>query len=210
MINQDIFKLYVICNSSQYEELRFALVGGATCVQLREKNLCDDDYIKVAKHFKELCDKFGVPLVINDNPYVALKSGASGVHLGQDDMEIKAAKKIIGAKIFIGATAKTITQAKKAEQLGAAYLGSGAIFSSSTKPNAINISVKELNNICNNVSIPVCAIGGITLKNIKMINANIAGVAIASGILNSSDIEKTTRVMLKNINGILEGRENDC
>lgn len=133
--------------------------GGATMVQLREKKISTEELIREAAGMRELCHRYGVPLIVNDNVEAAIKSGADGVHVGMEDMPVKDIRAMAGKDFIIGATAKTVEQAQEAEAAGADYLGVGAVFPSPTKRNAIRITTEDLRRICDAVSIPVVAIG---------------------------------------------------
>lgn len=152
--------------STLYEQVEKALRGGATFIQLREKSLDTESFIEEAGQIKILCEKYHVPFVINDNVEVALAVGADGVHVGQGDMAASDARKKLGAGKIIGVTARTVEQAAEAERQGADYLGTGAVFATSTKGDAKEISHGTLKEICRSVSIPVVAIGGITAGNV--------------------------------------------
>lgn len=178
---------------SLYEQIEDALKGGVTIVQLREKNLADDEFVAEAIKIKELCHRYHVPLIINDNVDVALKSGADGVHVGIEDIPVSKIRKKVGKDFIIGATAKTVEQAKAAEKAGADYLGVGAVFPSPTKKNAIRITTEQLKEICSSISIPAVAIGGISLENIMEIKGGgMDGIAVVSAIFAADDIQKTT------------------
>ncbi|MBO5259983.1 MAG: thiamine phosphate synthase [Agathobacter sp.] len=176
-----------------YEQIEDALKGGVTLVQLREKNLVEEAFIEEAVQIKELCHRYQVPLIINDNVDVALKSGADGVHVGIEDAPVADIRKKVGKDFIIGATAKTIEQAKNAEAAGADYLGVGAVFPSPTKKNAIRISTEQLRAICTSVTIPAVAIGGISKDNVQEIKGGgMDGIAVVSAIFAAEDIEKAT------------------
>lgn len=176
-----------------YEQIEDALKGGVTLVQLREKNLVEEAFIEEAVQIKELCHRYQVPLIINDNVDVALKSGADGVHVGIEDAPVADIRKKVGKDFIIGATAKTIEQAKNAEAAGADYLGVGAVFPSPTKKNAIRISTEQLRAICTSVTIPAVAIGGISKDNVQEIKGGgMDGIAVVSAIFTAKDIEKAT------------------
>lgn len=178
---------------SLYEQIEDALKGGVTIVQLREKNLADDEFVAEAIKIKELCHRYHVPLIINDNVDVALKSGADGVHVGMEDIPVSKIRKKVGKDFIIGATAKTVEQAKAAEKAGADYLGVGAVFPSPTKKDAIRITTEQLKKICSSISIPAVAIGGISLENILEIKGGgMDGIAVVSAIFAADDIQKTT------------------
>lgn len=172
------------------EQIEDALRGGVTMVQLREKNLAEEAFVAEAREVKELCHRYGVPLLIDDNVDVALKSGADGVHVGIEDVPVAEIRARVGKDFIIGATAKTVEQARAAEAAGADYLGVGAVFPSPTKKNAIRITTEQLRDICASVSIPAVAIGGINLENISMLKGGgMRGVAVISAIFGAENIE---------------------
>lgn len=178
------------------EQVELALRGGATCVQLREKELNAADFLAEAKEIKLLCARCGVPLIINDNVALAMEVDADGVHVGQEDMDARDVRNLIGPGKILGVTAKTVEQAQKAQQAGADYLGSGAVFGSATKRNAKPMSMELLKSICQSVTIPVVAIGGIHRGNIASLSGTgIRGVAVVSGIFAAADIEEECRVL---------------
>ena len=173
-----------------YEQIESALQGGATMIQLREKNLSDEDFIREAVQVKALCSRYNVPLIINDRPVVALKSGANGVHVGIEDQPVEEIRRAAGKDFIIGATAKTVEQAQKAQSAGADYLGVGAVFPSPTKKNAIRITAGQLREICASVSIPAVAIGGISKQNMpELMGTGIHGVAVVSAVFSAGDIK---------------------
>ena len=173
------------------QQVEEALKGGVTCVQLREKNLDFDSFLKEAVELKKICSAYHVPLLINDNIEIALKSGADGVHIGQNDMPVEQARKLLGEDKIIGVTAKTVQQALDAQNHGADYLGSGAMFASSTKTDAIRIDYQTFKEICQAVQIPVVAIGGITKENILQITGlGMDGVAVITGIFSAENIQQ--------------------
>ena len=194
---ESMLRLYAVTDRSWLgtqalaQQVEQALRGGATCVQLREKELNDTDFLAEAKELKILCARYGVPLIINDNVELALKVDADGVHVGQEDMDAQDVRNLIGADKILGVTAKTVEQAQKAQLAGADYLGSGAVFGSTTKPNARPMSRELLQTICASVSIPVVAIGGIHRGNIaSLAGTGIRGAAVVSGIFAAADIEE--------------------
>ena len=194
---ESMLRLYAVTDRSWVgtqalaQQVEQALRGGATCVQLREKELNDTDFLAEAKELKILCARYGVPLIINDNVELALKVDADGVHVGQEDMDARDVRNLIGADKILGVTAKTVEQAQKAQLAGADYLGSGAVFGSTTKPNAKPMSRELLQTICASVSIPVVAIGGIHRGNIaSLAGTGIRGAAVVSGIFAAADIEE--------------------
>ena len=182
---------------SLYDQVEAALKGGATMVQMREKGLTDEnvqDYLEEARRLRRLTERYNVPFLIDDHVKLALLCGADGVHVGQSDMEAGRAREILGPDKILGVTAKTVEQALKAQDQGADYLGSGAVFGTSTKSDAQPMTKERLGEICRSVSIPVVAIGGICLENIeKLQGSQVAGAAIVSGIFGARDIEATTR-----------------
>ena len=194
---ESMLRLYAVTDRSWvgtqalYEQVEQALRGGVTCVQLREKELNDTDFLAEAKELKILCARYGVPLIINDNVELALKVDADGVHVGQEDMNAQDVRGLIGPGKILGVTAKTIEQAQKAQLNGADYLGSGAVFGSTTKLNAKPMTKELLQSICQSVSIPVVAIGGIHRGNIaSLAGTGIRGAAVVSGIFAAADIEE--------------------
>lgn len=168
------------------QQIEEALEGGVTILQLREKNLPTEEFIKEAIQVKELCRKYHVPLIINDNVEVAEKSGADGVHVGIEDAPVAEIRRKMGSDFIIGATAKTVEQAVFAEKSGADYLGVGAVYPSPTKKNAIRITTEQLAEICSAVSIPAVAIGGITAEKLPPLKGSkIAGAAVVSAIFGA-------------------------
>lgn len=194
--SKDMLLLYAVTDHSQlnqanfYKQIEGALKGGVTMLQLREKNLGDDAFIEEALQVKRICKAYNVPLIINDNVNVAIKSGADGVHVGIEDMPVSEIRQKTDKDFIIGATAKTVEQARDAERAGADYLGVGAVFPSPTKKNAVRITSKQLNEICSSVYIPAVAIGGINLENMNEINdADISGFAVVSALFAADNIE---------------------
>ncbi len=178
------------------EQIEDALEGGATIVQLREKGLDDDAFVEEAVAAKAICMRYGVPLIINDRVDVALKSGADGVHVGVEDAPVAEIRARAGGNFIIGATAKTVEQARFAEISGADYLGVGAVFPSPTKQNAIRITTAQLKEICAAVSIPAVAIGGISLDNVEQLKGGgMAGVAVVSAIFAAGDIRAAAEAL---------------
>ena len=190
---------------SLYEQIEEALKGGVTMVQLREKQLSEDELVAEAIQIKELCHRYEVPLIINDNVDAALKSGADGVHVGIEDAPVSEIRKRAGDDFIIGATAKTTEQAKAAEAAGADYLGVGAVFPSPTKKNAIRITPQDLREICGSVAIPAVAIGGITGDNVSEIKGGgMAGVAVVSAIFAAQDIQKAAAELKTKVKSVVE------
>ena len=184
--------LYFITDSTFCGEEEFlrrvedALRGGVTLLQLREKNKTTRKYIDLAEKVHALTVKYNVPLIIDDRIDVAMAVGAEGVHLGQSDMPVATARKILGDDIIIGATTKTVPQALEAYEQGADYLGVGAIYPTTTKVKTVLTSVETLADICHAVPIPVNAIGGLNKDNIDVLkDADIAGICVVSAIMKA-------------------------
>ena len=183
-----------------YQQVEEALKGGATLIQLREKNMSQEEFLKEAREITELCHRYGTALIINDNVEVALKSGADGVHVGIEDTPVKEIRKMVPGDFIIGATAKTTEQAQRAEQEGADYIGVGAVFPSPTKKNAIRITLEQLKKISGSVRIPAVAIGGITYENADTLRGGgMAGMAVVSAVFGAADIKKETARLKKKI-----------
>lgn len=176
-----------------------AIKGGATFIQLREKNLNEQSFLEEAVELKTLCAKYHVPFVINDNVEIALKIDADGVHVGQSDMETLDVRAKLGPNKIIGVSAQTVEQAILAQQHGADYLGVGAVFPTGSKDDADDVSHETLKAICEAVDIPVIAIGGITYENVEQLSGNgLSGIAVISAIFGQEDIkEATTQLKLK-------------
>ena len=208
---KDMLLLYAVTDRSWtgrqtlYEQIEDALKGGVTLVQLREKNLEEEAFIAEAVQIKELCHRYQVPLIINDNVDVALKSGADGVHVGIEDAPVADIRKKVGKDFIIGATAKTDEQAKNAEAAGADYLGVGAVFPSPTKKNAIRITNEQLKEICSSVSIPAVAIGGISRDNVLEIKGGgMDGIAVVSAIFAAEDIQTATADLKEKVKEVVD------
>lgn len=177
-----------------YAQVEKTLKGGTTFVQLREKNLDKDSFLKEAMEIKELCNKYKVPFVINDDIDIAMKMDADGVHVGQSDMEAGDVREKLGPDKIIGVSAHTVEQAVLAEKRGADYLGVGAVFPTGSKDDADDVSFETLKQICEAVNIPVIAIGGISIHNVlELKNSGICGVAVISAIFAQKDIEQATK-----------------
>ncbi len=186
--------LYFITDSTGFSEEEFlrrveaALIGGVTLLQLREKDKSTREYLALAEKVHTLTRKYNVPLIIDDRIDVALAAGAEGVHLGQSDMPIDLARRILGDDIIIGATAKTVPQALEAYQQGADYLGVGAIYPTTTKVRTVLTSTDTLDAICRAVPIPVNAIGGLNKDNINILrDIGISGICAVSAIMKADD-----------------------
>ena len=184
--------------STLYEQVEKAILGGVTFVQLREKELDDESFMKEAIEIRELCRRYNVPFVINDNVELAKRVNADGVHIGQNDMEAGFARSVIGGDKILGVSAQTVEQAILAEKMGADYLGVGAVFCTSSKADAEEVSYETLKAICDAVRIPVVAIGGIGVGNVlKLADSGICGVAVISAIFAAEDIQKATEELKK-------------
>lgn len=194
--------------STLYQQVEQALKGGATFIQLREKDLDEETFLQEALEIKDLCKTYHVPFVINDNVNIAKQADADGVHVGQGDMEIADAREILGADKIIGVSVKTVEQALLAQAKGADYLGVGAVFRTGTKKDATCISETMLRDICQAVSIPVVAIGGISTENVMDLSGSgIDGVAVVSAIFSCENIEEGTRRLKKQVEQLLKGKE---
>lgn len=173
------------------EQVESALKGGATCIQLREKELAEEDFLKEAFEIGKLCRFYGVPFIINDHVGIALKCGADGIHVGQGDMEAGHVRAAVGNQMIVGVSVQTAAQAAAAQKAGADYLGVGAVFPTSTKTDAQDVSYQELKEICEIARVPVVAIGGICQGNImELAGSGVDGVALVSAIFASDDIQK--------------------
>ena len=189
-----------------FAQIESALKGGITCLQLREKHLSQTEFIDEARIVKRLCEKYSVPLIINDDVEVALESGADGVHVGQDDGDVAEVRKIAGNRLIIGVSAHNVEEALLAEKNGADYLGSGAVFGSQTKSNVHTLPLETLRNICSSVKIPVVAIGGINKDNIsRLAGSGISGTALVSAIFGAADIETECRMLKKLAEKVVKG-----
>ena len=210
MLKNFDLSLYFITDSTGLSEEEFlskvegALSGGATIIQLREKDKSTREYLDIATKVHEITKKYGIPLIIDDRIDVAMAMGAEGVHLGQSDMPISLAREILGGQMIIGATAKTVEAALKAYKEGADYLGVGAIFPTTTKVKTILTSTDTLRNICSAVPIKVCAIGGLNKDNIDVLrNIPISGVCAVSAIMKSADTRLAAREFREKIKNTL-------
>lgn len=177
-----------------YNQVEKALKGGATFIQLREKNLSNTEFLEEAKEIKQLCVKYNVPFVINDNVEIAKEIDADGVHVGQDDMEALDVRAVLGKDKIIGVSAHSVEEALLAQEHGADYLGVGAVFHTGTKSDATDLSRETLKAICDAVDIPVIAIGGISADNVLELSGNgLCGIAVISAIFAQKDIEAAAR-----------------
>ena len=210
MLIRDMLRLYAVTDRrwlsgrTLCDQVEQAILGGVTCVQLREKELEKDAFYEEAARMRALCSRYRVPLIINDDVEIALACGADGVHVGASDMEIGEIRRKAGERLIIGATAKTAEQAIRAEAAGADYLGSGAVFGTQTKPDARPMSLALLREIAASVSIPVVAIGGIDGENIgRLRGTGIAGAAVVSGIFAQSDIRRASQSLRAQIDEMM-------
>ena len=186
------------------EQVEDALKGGATFIQLREKNLDYDSFLAEAFEVKELCRKYDVPFVINDNVDIAIACDADGVHVGQSDMEAGKVREKLGPDKIIGVSCKTVEQALLAKKHGADYLGVGAMYPTGTKKDATAVTTEALSAICQAVDIPVVAIGGINKDRLEPLKGTgVDGVAVVSAIFAAEDIEKATRELKEAVREIL-------
>lgn len=204
-------RLYFITDSTGFSEYDFlhtveqAMKGGVTLLQLREKNKTTREYIELAKKVHLLTRKYNVPLIIDDRVDVAIAVGSEGVHLGQEDMPVSAARKILGENFIIGATAKTVEQAVEALKDGADYLGVGAIYPTTTKVKTVLTSTDTLQEICRAVPIPVNAIGGLNKENSHILKGTgISGICVVSAIMKSENPKKEAETLLSIAKGIVK------
>lgn len=185
-----------IGRQSLYEQVESALKGGATCVQLREKELNDEDFLAEALEISALCRRYGVPFFINDNVDIAVKCKADGIHVGQEDMAAARVRQRVGSDMMIGVSVHSVEEALEAVRNGADCLGVGAMFSTSTKTDAAVLPKEALRDICAAVAIPVVAIGGIGKTNIsRLAGTGVDGVALVSAIFAAGDIENECRLL---------------
>ena len=193
-----------------YEQVEDALKGGATFIQLREKDLDADSFLKEAVEIKELCARYHVPFVINDNVEIAKKIDADGVHVGQHDMEAFNVRAILGPDKIIGVSAQTVEQAVLAEKNGADYLGVGAVFHTGTKKDANSISHETVKQICEAVNIPVIAIGGISRENVmELQGTGVCGIAVVSAIFAAKNITEATKELKELTKNMIQSCEAD-
>ena len=209
-MNREALRLYLVTNRYQdsvesfLEKIETACRSGVTIVQLREKNLTTNQYYQLAKKVKEITDAYQVPLIIDDRLDVCLAVDAAGLHIGDDELPVSVARKVLGPEKILGVTAKTVKRALEAEEGGADYLGTGAIFPTTTKENAPITLISTLRTICQRVAIPVVAIGGLTSENIdQLIGTGIAGVAVVRDLMQAEDIEAKTQSFLTKLDDII-------
>lgn len=214
-LNKSDLLLYAVTDRSWlgghtlYQDVEAAIKGGATFIQLREKKLDEEHFLEEAKEIKELCKKYRVPFVINDNVDIALAMDADGVHVGQSDMEAGMVREKLGPDKIIGVSAQTVEQAILAEQKGADYLGVGAVFPTGSKDDAVEVSHDTLKAICEAVQIPVIAIGGISTGNVmELSGSGICGIAVISAIFAKPDIETAARELRKQTEKMRDASKN--
>ncbi|MBQ6512731.1 thiamine phosphate synthase [Methanobrevibacter sp.] len=205
-MNKIDLSLYLVTDNSDDEEkflntIEEAIKGGVSVVQIREKTADTLDFYNLALKVKEITTKYNIPLIINDRVDVALAIDADGVHVGQSDMPCDVTRKLIGPDKILGVSAATIDEAKKAESDGADYIGTGAVFPTSTKDDAPSVTKQELKEIVESINIPVVAIGGINLENAcELIDTGIAGLSVVSAIMSSDNPKKSSEELLKIFN----------
>ncbi|MDU3458598.1 thiamine phosphate synthase [Streptococcus oralis] len=209
-MNREALRLYLVTNRYQdslesfLEKVETACRSGVTIIQLREKNLTTNQYYQLAKQVKEITDAYQVPLIIDDRLDVCLAVDAAGLHIGDDELPVSVARKVLGPDKILGVTAKTVKRALEAETWGADYLGTGAIFPTTTKENAPITLISTLKTICQTVAIPVVAIGGLTSENIdQLIGTGIAGVAVVRDLMQAEDMEAKTQAFLTKLDDVI-------
>ena len=209
-MNREALRLYLVTNRYQdsverfLEKVETACRSGVTIVQLREKNLTTNQYYQLAKQVKEITDAYQVPLIIDDRLDVCLAVDAAGLHIGDDELPVSVARQVLGPEKILGVTAKTVKRALEAETSGADYLGTGAIFPTTTKENAPITLISTLKTICQTVAIPVVAIGGLTSENIdQLTGTGIAGVAVVRDLMQAEEIEAKTQAFLTKLDDII-------
>ena len=209
-MNREALRLYLVTNRYQdslesfLEKVETACRSGVTIIQLREKNLTTNQYYQLAKQVKEITDAYQVPLIIDDRLDVCLAVDAAGLHIGDDELPVSVARKVLGPEKILGVTAKTVKRALEAEEGGANYLGTGAIFPTTTKENAPITLISTLKTICQTVAIPVVAIGGLTSENIdQLAETGIAGVAVVRDLMQAEDIEAKAHAFLTKLDDMI-------
>lgn len=207
---KETLRLYLVTNRYQdsletfLKKVEQACQSGVTMVQLREKQLTTNQYYELAKIVKQITDTYQVPLIIDDRLDVCLAVDAAGLHIGDDELPVSVARQVLGTEKILGVTAKTVKRALEAEKSGADYLGTGAIFPTTTKENAPITLISTLKDICQTVDIPVVAIGGLTCENIHQLSGTgIAGIAIVRDLMQARDIEARTQEFLTKLDQII-------
>lgn len=213
--SENMLKLYAVTDRSWTREktlgqqVEEALGAGATMVQLREKHLDPQQFLAEAVAMKKITERFRVPLIINDDVEIAMACGAEGVHVGQGDQEAGEVRRRIGPDGILGVSAQTLPQARRAVEMGADYLGVGAVFSTATKADAVEVTLETLQAICEAVSVPVVAIGGIGRDNISLLGGTgIAGIAVVSAIFQSNDIPGAVAALRREVEAVLACRSH--
>ena len=207
---KETLRLYLVTNRYQdpletfLKKVEQACQSGVTMIQLREKQLTTNQYYELAKMVKQITDTYQVPLIIDDRLDVCLAVDAAGLHIGDDELPVSVARQVLGTEKILGVTAKTVKRALEAEKSGADYLGTGAIFPTTTKENAPITLISTLKDICQAVDIPVVAIGGLTCENIHQLSGTgIAGIAIVRDLMQARDIEARTQEFLTKLDQII-------
>lgn len=207
---KETLRLYLVTNRYQdpletfLKKVEQACQSGVTMIQLREKQLTTNQYYELAKMVKQITDTYQVPLIIDDRLDVCLAVDAAGLHIGDDELPVSVARQVLGTEKILGVTAKTVKRALEAEESGADYLGTGAIFPTTTKENAPITLISTLKDICQAVGIPVVAIGGLTCENIHQLSGTgIAGIAVVRDLMQARDIEARTQEFLTKLDQII-------
>ena len=207
---KETLRLYLVTNRYQdpletfLKKVEQACQSGVTMIQLREKQLTTNQYYELAKMVKQITDTYQVPLIIDDRLDVCLAVDAAGLHIGDDELPVSAARQVLGTEKILGVTAKTVKRALEAEESGADYLGTGAIFPTTTKENTPITLISTLKDICQAVGIPVVAIGGLTCENIHQLSGTgIAGIAVVRDLMQARDIEARTQEFLTKLDQII-------
>lgn len=207
---KETLRLYLVTNRYQdpletfLKKVEQACQSGVTMIQLREKQLTTNQYYELAKMVKQITDTYQVPLIIDDRLDVCLAVDAAGLHIGDDELPVSVSRQVLGTEKILGVTAKTVKRALEAEESGADYLGTGAIFPTTTKENAPITLISTLKDICQAVGIPVVAIGGLTCENIHQLSGTgIAGIAVVRDLMQARDIEARTQEFLTKLDQII-------
>lgn len=207
---KDDLKLYLVTDRSWLgkksltEDVEAAIKGGVTMIQLREKELSTEEFIACGQEIKQVCTKYKIPFIVNDNLEVALALDADGIHIGQSDIAAKTVRKAIGSNKILGVSAVTLEQALAAQKAGADYLGIGAVFPTGSKADADYVSYTELKKICSEVILPCIAIGGINKQNLhELSGSGICGIAVISAILAANDIKKASLELAQKVEEII-------
>ncbi|MCL2485270.1 MAG: thiamine phosphate synthase [Endomicrobia bacterium] len=213
-MNKTDLTLYFVTDSTNMNENDFleivkqACIGGVTLVQVREKDKSGLDFLSLAKKVKQITDQYNIPLIINDRVDIAMAVDAAGVHVGQSDMPVYAVRKLLGENKIIGATVKTVEQAKKAKEESADYLGVGAIYPTTTKVVTVITGIETLNEIADQTNMPVVAIGGLNASNMHVLyNSEASGIAVVSAIMKSQNPCGTAKELKKQV---LENFRKSC